>query len=176
MALVAIALALILAATGGPFSGTPNGLDPTALDPNRPQYVPPVDAPIVERFRPPPCTWCPGNRGIDYDTTAGSWVRASAAGLVTFAGSIGGDRFVVVAHPDGLRTTYAFLAGIKVAAGDRVAQRQVVGTAGDRLHFGVRRGATYLDPELLFVAERWVARLVPLRSSAGAWGERPAGG
>jgi murein DD-endopeptidase MepM/ murein hydrolase activator NlpD len=125
-------------------------------------YVPPVDAPIVERFRPPPCTWCPGNRGIDYATSPGTAVRASAPGVVSFSGSVAGDRFVVVAHPDGLRTTYGFLATIAVEAGARVGQGQVVGTAAASLHFGVRRGDVYLDPELLFARRRLAPRLVPL--------------
>ena len=42
--------------------------------------LPPVDAPIVDPFRPPPCAWCPGNRGIEYDVPAGTPVRAAAAG------------------------------------------------------------------------------------------------
>ncbi len=134
--------------------------------------MPPVDAPIIDHFRPPACTWCPGNRGIDYATPPGAPVRASAGGVVTFSGSVAGDRFVVVAHADGLRTTYGYLASAVVAAGDRVVSRQLLGTAGGPLHFGVRRGDVYLDPELLFTAERLVARLVPLdgaRPSAGAW-------
>ena len=126
------------------------------------RYVPPVDAPIVDHFRPPACTWCPGNRGIDYATAPGTPVGASAAGVVTFAGQVGGQLFVVVAHADGLRTTYAYLATVSVQAGQRVAQGDVVGTAGATLHFGVRRGDVYLDPELLFAGGRAVARLVPL--------------
>jgi murein DD-endopeptidase MepM/ murein hydrolase activator NlpD len=125
-------------------------------------YDPPVEAPIVDRFRPPSCTWCPGNRGIDYATSPGTPVRAAAGGIVTFAGVIGGDRFVTVAHPDGLRTSYAYLASVAVRAGQRVGPGAVVGITGGRLHFGVRRGDVYLDPEFLFRETRLVARLVPL--------------
>ena len=125
-------------------------------------YVPPVDGPIVDHFRPPACTWCPGNRGIDYATAPGSRVAASAPGVVTFAGQVGGQLFVVIAHADGLRTTYAYLATVSVHAGQRVAQGDAVGTAGATLHFGVRRGDVYLDPELLLAGGRAVARLVPL--------------
>ena len=146
--MILLALALTVAAAGAPGSTV--------------RYVPPVDAPIIERFRPPACTWCSGNRGIDYATPPGAPVRASAAGVVTFSGSVAGDRFVVVAHADGLRTTYGYLATAVVVAGDRVVPRQLLGTAGGPLHFGVRRGDVYLDPELLFTAERLVARLVPL--------------
>jgi murein DD-endopeptidase MepM/ murein hydrolase activator NlpD len=133
-------------------------------------YRPPVDAPIIDHFRPPGCTWCPGNRGIDYATAPGTPVGASAAGIVTFAGRVGNDLFVVVAHADGLRTTYAFLATIAVVAGQRVGQGQAIGTTGASLHFGVRRGEVYLDPELLFRGGRLVARLVPLDGGGAASG------
>jgi murein DD-endopeptidase MepM/ murein hydrolase activator NlpD len=124
-------------------------------------YVPPVEAAIVDHFRPPPCRWCAGNRGIDYDTAPGTAVRASAPGVVTFAGRVGGDGFVVVGHADGLRTTYGYLDAITVPAGAYVGRGTVVGTTVGRLHFGVRRGATYLDPELLLAGWRMGARLVP---------------
>ena len=135
-------------------------------------YLPPVDAPIVDHFRPPPCSWCPGNRGIDYAVDPGTPVRASAAGVVTFAGAIGAERFVSVLHADGLRTTYAYLATVIVRAGQAVAQGAVVGLAGATVHFGVRRGSIYLDPELLLAGWRPVARLVP---TDGAAPRRPRG-
>jgi murein DD-endopeptidase MepM/ murein hydrolase activator NlpD len=129
------------------------------------RYQAPVDGPIIDHFRPPGCPWCAGNRGIDFATVPGASVRASAAGIVTFAGTIGHDRFVVVAHADGLRTTYAYLATITVVAGAGVVAGAIVGTAGSELHFGVRRGATYLDPELLLAGAVLRPRLVP---SSGA--------
>ena len=124
-------------------------------------YVAPVDAPVIDHFRPPACLWCSGNRGIDYGTAAGVAVHAAAAGRVSFAGQVGGDLFVVVSHPDGLRTTYGFLGTISVAVGDAVARGQVVGATGGPLHFGVRRGDVYLDPELLLAGGVMRAHLVP---------------
>ena len=105
-----------------------------------PPYVAPVDGPIVDHFRPPACRWCPGNRGIDYATRPGDPVRASAAGVVTFAGPIGPDLYVTVQHVDGLRTSYAYLATISVTPGQLVSQGTPLGTAGASVHFGVRRG------------------------------------
>src|SRR5215218_7877584 len=130
--------------------------DPTAVARAGPVvgYQPPVDAPIVDHFRPPACLWCAGNRGIDYAVAPGTPVRASAGGSVTFAGVIGAERFVTVLHADGLRTTYAFLASIAVHVGQAVAPGAVVGTSGATLHFGVRRGMVYLDPELLLAGGR----------------------
>jgi murein DD-endopeptidase MepM/ murein hydrolase activator NlpD len=130
------------------------------------RYRPPVDAEIVDRFRPPSRPYGPGNLGIDYATAPGDPVRAARSGVVTFAGQVGGDLIVVVRHPDGLRTTSALLGALSVRRGDDVRQGQTLGTAGDRpLHFGVRAGAgateVYLDPELLFAGDLERARLVP---------------
>jgi murein DD-endopeptidase MepM/ murein hydrolase activator NlpD len=163
--IVAVVLAVLAVLTSAVAFAAPAGADRTVL-----RYQAPVDAPIVDHFRPPGCTWCPGNRGIDFATAPGAAVRASAAGVVTFAGIIGHDRFVVVAHADGLRTTYAYLETIAVVAGGTVAAGTVVGTAGRELHFGVRRGTTYLDPELLLAGAVARPRLVP---SSGAT-PRPA--
>jgi murein DD-endopeptidase MepM/ murein hydrolase activator NlpD len=126
-----------------------------------PPYVAPVAGPIVDHFRPPSCRWCPGNRGVDYATRPGDPVRASAGGVVTFAGRIGADLYVTVQHRDGLRTSYAYLATIAVTEGQPVDQGAVLGTAGSSMHFGVRRGDVYLDPELLLAGWRVRPRLMP---------------
>lgn len=126
-------------------------------------YVAPVRAPIVDFFRAPDQPYGPGNRGIDYATETGTPVRASASGVVTFAGAVGAVLFVVIAHDDGLRTTYGHLQSLTVVVGQRVETGDVVGEARDRLHFGIRRGDTYLDP--LSVLGRGRAHLVPVRSA-----------
>ena len=113
-------------------------------------YGPPVDAPLVDVFRPPASPFGPGNRGIDFDTVEGTPVRASADGQVVFAGPVGGRLHVVVRHEDGLRTSYSFLATIGVRRGQRVSAGAEVGTAGPSLHFGARRGDAYIDPLTLF--------------------------
>jgi hypothetical protein len=118
----------------------------------------PVDGPVARSFQAPVFAYGPGHRGIDFAVPPGTPVRASGDGVVAFAGSVAGSLHVVVAHDGNLRTTYAFLAGINVRAGDRVARGQVVGAAGSSgpehesagLHFGVRLGDRYLDPQRLF--------------------------
>src|SRR5437016_1006844 len=77
-------------------------------------YVPPVDAPIVDQFRPPQTRYGPGNRGVDYGVEPGDDVRAAADGVVVFAGRIGPSFHVVVLHDDGIRTSYSFLADVTV--------------------------------------------------------------
>jgi murein DD-endopeptidase MepM/ murein hydrolase activator NlpD len=130
-------------------------------------YQPPVAAPIAQRFDAPACRWCPGNRGVDYATRPGEPVRAAATGRVVFAGLVAGRRWVTIAHRDGLRSSYGPLAAIAVRAGGGVAAGQAVGRAAGRLHFGVRRGDEYVDPEtVLGPALRLRPRLVPLHGAA----------
>jgi Peptidase family M23/Putative serine esterase (DUF676) len=134
-------------------------------------WLPPVDGPVVRAFQAPAFAYGPGHRGIDFAAAPGTPVRASGDGVVAFAGSVAGSLHVVVAHEVSLRTTYAFLAGISVRAGDRVARGQVVGTAGATgpeheaggLHFGVRLGDRYVDPQRLFAVcdLTQLVRLIP---------------
>jgi murein DD-endopeptidase MepM/ murein hydrolase activator NlpD len=114
------------------------------------RHRPPVDAPVIDVFRPPASPYGPGNRGIDYATVEGSPVLASAEGQVVFAGPVGGRLHVVIRHDDGIRTSYSFLASIAVRRGQRVSAGTEVGTAGPSLHFGARRGDAYIDPLTLF--------------------------
>lgn len=125
-------------------------------------HGPPVDAPVVDSFRPPPGPYGAGNRGLDYVTAPGTDVVTSAPGRVTFAGPVGGDHHVVVLHADGLRTSYSFLAEVSVRRGDVLPAGAVVGRSGGSLHFGVRAGDRYLDPSLLFGGGAVDVRLVPV--------------
>lgn len=157
-------------------------------------YQPPVDAPVVDSFRPPPSAFGAGNRGIDYGTAPGTPVGAAAPGRVVFAGPVGGQLHVVVLHADGVRTSYSFLAAVSVRRGDRVVAGQEVGRTGLTFHFGARRGDIYLDPLTLFAPavtgrvhlvpdvpvgperhERQAARPPPVGPPALAWarGARP---
>ena len=129
-------------------------------------YAPPVDGPIVDHFRPPPTPYGPGNRGVDFATEPGEPVAAAADGQVVFAGAVGGSLHVVVLHADGLRTSYSFLASVAVHRGDHVAQGDVVGHAGGPLHFGVRAGDVYLDPEPLLDGRAPDVHLVPIEDRA----------
>jgi Peptidase family M23/PGAP1-like protein len=135
---------------------------PSAQAAERIHYVAPVPGRVVDEWRPPAQRFGAGNVGIDLDARPGDPVRASAAGEVTFAGPIGGRSHVVILHPDGLRTTYAFLESATVGRGRQVAEGDVVGTASGPVHFGVRDGDRYLDPTALLANEVEV-HLVPER-------------
>jgi murein DD-endopeptidase MepM/ murein hydrolase activator NlpD len=125
-------------------------------------YAPPVEAPVVDAFRLPDGPYGAGNRGLEYATDVGATVRAVADGTVAFAGPVAGRLVVSVEHPDGNRSSLTGLATIATARGAEVRRGDVLGTAGERLHLGVRRDQTYLDPAALFATSD-VARvhLVP---------------
>lgn len=144
--------------------------------PDPPLYLPPVDAPVEDPFRPPATPFGAGNRGLEYGTAAGTAVSVAADGVVTFAGMVAGALHVTVRHPDGVRTTYSFLARVDVVVGQRVSQGDVVGTTTGRLHLGARRGDGYFDPSSLFDGGAPVVRLVPFDEppGLGARGERSA--
>jgi murein DD-endopeptidase MepM/ murein hydrolase activator NlpD len=164
----AAALLIVVAAT---IAGSGLAAGPaSAGEPVR--YRPPVDAPVIDPFHLPTTPYGPGNRGLEYDTVPGVPVRASADGVVSFAGQVGGTLHVTVSHADGIRTSYSFLARIDVVLGQPVRQGQPVGAAGETFHFGARLGTAYLDPALLFGGAAVTVALLPLRPSPSAGGAR----
>jgi murein DD-endopeptidase MepM/ murein hydrolase activator NlpD len=129
----------------------------------------PLPSPAVTRgFDPPPRPWLAGHRGVDLAGAAGTPALSAAPGVVVFAGTVAGRPLVSVAHAGGLRTTYEPVSAL-VHPGQAVAAGAPIGIllAGHPgcpvaacLHWGVRRGAEYLDPLALLGLRR--VRLLPL--------------
>ncbi len=122
----------------------------------------PLYGEIARGYDAPDDPYAPGHRGVDVVAPQGYPVYASAAGRVSFAGSVAGNRSVTVEHPDGFRTSYSFLATIAVKANDVLEQGHVVGTVGaghansglpPHVHLSARRGELYFDPLELYVGE-----------------------
>jgi len=114
-----------------------------------PCWAPPVDARtavVIDPFREPPCPWCAGNRGIEYEVERSTVVRAAATGRVTFSGAVVGTRYVVIQVARGWRLTYGKLESTHLSAGDSVVTGSVVGRTTGDFFFGVRLGNVYLDP------------------------------
>lgn len=90
-----------------------------------------------------------GHRGIDIEAPAGSFIKAAASGIVSFAGytpAEGGSTTVSITHPGGLRSTYLHLDQVLVSPGQEVSQNQVIGTsAGPIIHFGLKTPAANKD-------------------------------
>jgi murein DD-endopeptidase MepM/ murein hydrolase activator NlpD len=142
-------------------SSSTNGPSPTNLPRSiSVSYTPPVGGSVVDGWRPPANPYGAGNNGIDLGSRPGQPVSSVAAGVVTFAGQVGGKIWVVILHDDGVRTSLGVLADVTVGVGDVVAQGQVVGHAAtSTVHFGARIGDTYIDPSLLL--RRGSLRLIP---------------
>jgi murein DD-endopeptidase MepM/ murein hydrolase activator NlpD len=117
---------------------------------------------VTDPFRAPPCTWCAGNRGLEYRVAGRTIVRAAASGRVVFAGSVAGVRYVVVQLPNGWRHTYGRLASTRLRIGDVVVANSVVGAVVDTFFFGLRIGDDYVDPAPNIGVMRTRPRLVPL--------------
>lgn len=130
--------------------------------------VPPLWGPVVRSFDPPDQPWLSGHRGVDLLGSVGSEVVAAMAGRVTFAGMLAGRNVVVVSHGS-LRTTYLPLRPM-VRVGDEVGTGAVIGRlqaghacpGGSCLHWGLKRGDTYLDP--LSLLDAAPVRLLPAES------------
>ena len=128
--------------------------------------------PVLRRFDPPSSPYGPGHRGVDLGGSPADFVLAAGPGVVAYAGVLAGRGVVSVQHPGGLRTTYEPLAAA-VKAGAAVSRGSVLGRllgghAGCPwpacLHWGLRRGETYLDP--LSLLRRGPVRLLPLHDPA----------
>ena len=91
---------------------------------------------------------------MDLAARPGEPVRAAVAGTVAFAGSVAGRG--VVEHrprsvPDHVRAgaTRGSRAGQRVGLGETIGRVAAGGHCDGCLHWGLRRGETYLDPLLL---------------------------
>ena len=112
---------------------------------------------VVQPFDAPSGPYAPGHRGVDLAAGAGQPVFSARPGRVVFAGPVAGRPVVSVDHAQGLRTTYEPVVA-SVARGELVTVGQPLGTVSATaghcvpatcLHWGLRRGETYLDPLML---------------------------
>lgn len=149
-----------------------------------PRWLAPVPRPVhvVRGFDPPAHPWLAGHRGVDLAAAVGSPVRAAGRGVVSVAGSVAGTLVVAVRHADGLETTYEPVRPV-VHRGQLVSAGDILGVlvmAGGHchpaacLHWGLRRGADYLDP--LGLLGRARVRLLPLGARPPQWTAPLAGG
>lgn len=112
------------------------------------QFDPRRMHPVLRRIQP--------HNGTDFAAPTGTPVWAAAAGVVVWSGPKGPNgNLVSIQHDDGYTTHYAHLHVITagIVRGARVAQRQSIGqvgttgrSTGPHLHFGVKQGATFVDP------------------------------
>ncbi|WTB88395.1 M23 family metallopeptidase [Streptomyces cellulosae] len=131
---------------------------------------------VLRGWEPPASVYGPGHRGVDLAAATGTPVRAVADGRVSFAGRVAGKGVVSVelagTGDSPLRTTYEPVRA-SVEEGAEVRAGEVIGTveAGGShctapcVHWGLRRGETYLDPLSLlppWLLHRGPSRLLPV--------------
>lgn len=153
----AIAL-LVLALAASPASSG-SELRPTARE--GADHAVPLYGELVRTWdAPDDDPFAAGHRGIDVAAPAGTPVRASAAGVVSFAGNVAGNRSVTVDHGSGLLTSYSFLEEIRATKGQAVELGTVIGTSGaghpsparpPHVHLSARRADRYFDPIELYI-------------------------
>jgi murein DD-endopeptidase MepM/ murein hydrolase activator NlpD len=161
----------MLRPSGRPLTFTPVGTDTSvpALGRVWPVGIRPQ---VLRTWEPPPTPYARGHRGVDLAAAPGTPVRAVVAGRVSFAGRVAGKGVVSVelagtGYPP-LRTTYEPVQ-VSVQKGAEVAAGEVLGTVEPTgshceatcVHWGLRRGDTYLDP--LSLLPPWLLRRGPSR-------------
>jgi murein DD-endopeptidase MepM/ murein hydrolase activator NlpD len=133
-------------------------------------WVWPVTGPVVRAFDPPDSPYGSGHRGIDIAAPVGAVAVAPAAGVVSFAGPIGGNLFLTLDHGGGLTSTFSWVSSLLVRRGDQIAEGQPVVHTGwahpgssvvSSLHLGVRLDGVYQDP-LLYLRPIDVSGLIRL--------------
>jgi murein DD-endopeptidase MepM/ murein hydrolase activator NlpD len=135
-----------------PAKPSPAGDPLPALKPDSP-FIWPVDGKVVSKFGPAKDNQ--RNDGINIAAPDGAPVKASAPGVVAYAGNElrGFGNMVLLRHADGWVTAYAHNSSLLVQKGDKVGQGQTiarVGSSGNvdtpQLHFELRKGTKAVDP------------------------------
>lgn len=97
------------------------------------------------------------HEGLDYSAAMGTPVMAAGDGVIVRAGRSGGyGNLVEIRHPNGIITRYGHLSTIRVRAGQRVKQQEVIGNVGStglstgpHLHYEFRVAGVARDPRAI---------------------------
>lgn len=109
-------------------------------------FLVPIPGEIQRYFQAPQCERCAGHRGVTFRTAPGSPVNATAAGVVEFAGSVGGRLYVVQRISPTVRVTYGALTEIQASESAVVAAGETIGLSGDATYLSVRVGEVHVEP------------------------------
>jgi murein DD-endopeptidase MepM/ murein hydrolase activator NlpD len=123
-----------------------------ALKPDSP-FIWPVDGKVISKFGPTRDNL--RNDGINIAAPVGAPVKASADGVVAYAGNElrGFGNMILLRHAGGWVTAYAHNSSLLVKRGDKVRQGQTIARVGSsgsvdfaQLHFELRQGTKAVDP------------------------------
>jgi murein DD-endopeptidase MepM/ murein hydrolase activator NlpD len=100
--------------------------------------------------------------GMDFASSVGTPVYATAEGVVTFAGWAGGyGRVIKIQHALGFETRYAHLSKFGVKKGQRVSRGDRIGdmgnsgrSTGPHVHYEIRIGGKSVNPMTYIKAAR----------------------
>ncbi len=104
--------------------------------------------------------------GVDFVAPFGTPIRATAPGVVVFAGQHGRyGRMIEIDHGHGLRTRYAHLRKILVKDGQQIGHRQQIGllgssgrSTGPHLHYEVRFDGQAQNPMKYILAGQYLLK------------------
>jgi murein DD-endopeptidase MepM/ murein hydrolase activator NlpD len=105
------------------------------------------------------------HKGIDFAGQMGSGIKATAAGVVTWAGKrYGYGNLVEINHGNGISTRYGHCQDILVKVGDKVEQGQKIGlmgstgrSTGPHVHYEVLKNGRQVNPSKYVRAMRQTA-------------------
>ncbi|MCF8010912.1 MAG: peptidoglycan DD-metalloendopeptidase family protein [Clostridiales bacterium] len=121
------------------------------------EFIAPVEGSITSGYgyrRHPVTGDYSFHSGIDIGASKGEGVSAAEKGLVILAGKVSGyGNTVIIDHGD-CKTLYGHLSFIRAKSGEEVEQGEVIGEVGNtgvstgpHLHFEIRKGPSFIDPE-----------------------------
>ena len=135
---------------------------------------------INSKFGP---RWGRMHNGVDYHAKEGTPIMSISDGVVKKAkfqgptGKCGGT--IIIQHDNGFRSSYCHMSRITTQEGGRVSQGDIIGLSGGRsgtkgagnsqgphLHFGLKQGRKWVDPEL-FVSKTVSDDLLPPKTEEG---------
>ena len=110
----------------------------------------PTDGQVVGRY----VAGDPTRQGVDIAGNAGQPVRAAADGVVVYSGSglVGYGELIIVKHDEQWLTAYGHnrvrmvSEGVRVKAGQQIAEMGRSGASRDMLHFEIRYNGKPVDP------------------------------
>lgn len=137
------------ATSSAPVPGSVQGPGTVELTASRLRYRSPTAESrprVIHPFKKPAQRWSAGHRGVDLAVPENDrHVYAPAPGKVVFSGTVVNRKVLVIAHPDGRRSTFepmdeALPVGTTVAVGDVIGT--VAGAAGGNSERSYRRCST----------------------------------
>jgi len=101
------------------------------------------------------------HQGVDVSWWPGAPIRATADGVVVFAGMKGGyGRTVQIQHDYGFQTLYAHCSSLRIYEGQKVKKGEIVAflgrtgrATGFHLHYEVRIGTKAVDPMIFMTTQ-----------------------